>query len=275
MLAPVSSPAAVRSSHAGAGSGGARHVRRPRPGSTAAAVYDWVFGLPEGSAFRLSDVPAPPRAAARVLHDIVRDHREIERIFNGFYWRGSPPDSDNPVGLHHGRLAIAYAGPGAGDAGITAVHRLGWTTQIPVGYDICVAGRAPRASSEFVRFSSRSNRMRLDLTWAEVSLLEALLHFHLAEAMTFDEESGMSYRETAWADAVEEFCSEWSTFRLGPGASINTGAVLEAAAGEAVKPDGFLDRLSYLADQVPDTITWDRWAKNSRACRGFAVPAIP
>ena len=241
----------------------------------AASIYDWVFSLPEGSSFFLSEVPAPPPAAARVLHDIARDHFEVERVFKGFYWRGSPLDSVDPVDPPHGRLAMVYAGDGSGYAGITAVNRLGWTTQVPVGYEVSVVGRAPQPDSRFVRFSSRGNRERLGLTWAEVTLLEGVLNFHLAEAMTWDEESGLTYTEAAWVDALEELRSGWSTYRLGPGASIRTEAVLEAAAAEPRQPAGFLDLMTDLAQQVPDVVTSGYQQEAGGLHGGFNAPALP
>ncbi|WP_419925857.1 hypothetical protein [Candidatus Poriferisocius sp.] len=251
-----------------------RPVRQTRHGSVASDIREWVFSLPEGSAFYLADVPAAPRAAARVLHDLVRDHYEIERIFKGFYWRGSPLDSLNPVDPPLGRLAMAYAGAGSGYAGATAVNRLGWTTQVPVGYEIGVVGRAPQPGSNFVRFSSRSNRERLDLTWAEITLLEGVLNFHLAEAMSWDDESDASYAEAAWAGALEELRSGWSAHRLGPGAHIRTKAVLEAAPAEPRQPAGFLDLVEDLAQQLPDAITTGDGHGESTAYSGFNAPAL-
>ena len=239
----------------------------------AAAAYEWVFSLPEGSAFRLSDVPAPPRAAARVLHDIARDHYEVERIFKGFYWRGSPLDSPDPVDPPHGRLAMVYAGAGSGYAGATAVNRLGWTTQVPVGYEIGVVGRAPQPGSRFVRFASRGNERRLGLTWAEVTLLEGVLNFHLAEAMSWDEESPLTHAEAAWADALEELRSGRSAHRLGPGTHIRAAAVVEAAAGEPRKPDGFLSLLDDLARQSPSVVASDSEHDAAGPYSGFRAPA--
>ena len=67
----------------------------------------------------------------------------------------------------------------------------------------------------------------------------------------------------------------WSAYRLGPGASIRTAAVLEAAASEPRKPEGFLDRLADLARRVPGTVAWD--FDNDAAIRDPAPlpPATP
>ena len=241
----------------------------------AASIYDWVFSLPEGSAFFLSEVPAPSTAAARVLHDIARDHFEVERVFKGFYWRGSALDSPEPVDPPHGRLAMVYAGAGSGYAGVTAVNRLGWTTQVPVGYEISVVGRAPQPDSRFIRFSSRSNQMRRGLNWAEVTLLEGMLNFHLAEAVNWDEDSELTYFEAAWADALEEFRSGWSAYRLGPDASIRTEAVLEAAAAEPRQPAGFLDLAAELAREVPGVVTSGYEPEGGGLYGGFNAPALP
>ena len=146
---------------------------------------------------------------------------------------------------------MEYAAPGSGYAAATAVNRLGWTTQVPVGDDICVVGRAPQPDTPRIRFVSRSNPRRLDLTWAEVTVLEGVQNFHLAESARFDEDAGQSHTGAAWDEAVEFMGDGWSAYRLGPGASIRTAAVLEAAASEPRKPEGFLDRLADLARRVP------------------------
>lgn len=116
---------------------------------------------------------------------MTREYLEVRRIFNGFYWRGQDP-RDGGLFADYGHMAIAYGGAGSGFAGASAVNRLGWSTQVPARARVAVVGRAPEARHSAIRFVSRSNAHRRDLTWAEVTLLEGIRSVALAEPAFID-----------------------------------------------------------------------------------------
>jgi len=71
-------------------------------------------------------------------------------------------------------VGMEVAGVGAGPAGVSAVSLLGLTTQVPAVAPIAVPGRVP-APLAGVRFVSRSIERRfLELTAAEVAVVEVL-----------------------------------------------------------------------------------------------------
>ena len=241
-----------------------RRERTPRPGSLSGAVRRWVLDLAQGTLFGLGDLPAPPRAAARIMHDVVNEYYEIERIFKGVYWRGSPIGNPCQVDVPYGRIAMVYAGPGSGYAASTAVNRLGWTTQRTAKVHICAAGRAPNPAHPFIRFEARSNPRRSDLTWAEITLLEGVLHSHRAEPRhdawdvdaNGETDPAADIRATAWADAVGSLIDGTTIRRLGPGASIRPAAVAEAAETEAASA-AIRQRAADAAGALPALIEWD------------------
>lgn len=271
------SPATARSF----GDGAPGPPRTTRPGSISDTVRRWVLDLPDDTMFRTSDVPAEPRQAARILHDMVGEHPEIERIFKGFYWRGWSEPNTNAA--PHERIAMIYAGDGAGFAGPTAIHRLGWTTQWPAKVHICALGRPPASAHPFVRFTGRSNPLRGDLTWAEITLLEGVLYSDRAEprwdGWTFDENGEAcqvdDWGQAAWDDAIGCLLDGSTMRTLGADASIRPAVVAEAAAGECSAPRRLRDRAAELPDRLPPLIDWDHHAGpdwHNRPLR-MAVPA--
>ena len=146
-----------------------------RPGGEAARARDWVVALPHWSLFRLSDIPASRAVAAKTLSQLARSDPSIERVAKGFYLRGDPERAKpgRPQIYSRSKAAIVYGGPGSGYATVTAVNMVGWSWQVSARAQICVVGRVPRALLPLCEFHSRSNTARRDLTWAEVSLLEA------------------------------------------------------------------------------------------------------
>ena len=240
--------------------------RATRFGSISDTVRRWVLDLPDDTMFRTCDAPAEPRQAARILCDMVGEHPEIERIFKGFYWRGwSEPRAE---AAPHERIAMAYAGDGAGFAGPTAVHRLGWTTQWPVKVHICTLGRPPAADHPFVRFTGRSNPLRGGLTWAEVTLLEGVLHSDRAEprwdGWVIDENGEArqadDWDQAAWDDAIGRILDGSTMRTLGADASIRPVAVAEAAAAECSAPRRLRERAAEMADRLPPLIAWHHQA---------------
>lgn len=228
-----------------------RRPRRCRTGSRSGAVREWVLALPADTAFRLADMPVGLRGdAPRVLYDMTREYLEVRRIFNGFYWRGQDP-RDGGLFTDYGHIAIAYGGPGSGFAGASAVNRLGWSTQVPARTRIAVVGRAPEARHSSLGFVSRANALRRELTWAEVTLLEAVRSVELIEPAFIDWEQDFDYRDLAWSHAIAAIVGGRSLDRLGRGAMLRPGAIRRAAACDRRPGRRFLDRIDQITADMP------------------------
>ena len=215
-------------------------------------MREWVLALPVDTAFRLEYMPAGLRGdAPRVLYDMIREYVEIRRVFNGFYWRGRNPREGGTF-PDYGHIAIAYGGPGSGFAGASAVNRLGWSTQVPAKVRVAVVGRAPEARHGSIVFVSRANAARRELTWAEVTLLEAVRSAELAEPAFIDWEEDFDYGDLAWSHAVDAVAVGRSLNRLGSGAVLRPSVIRRAAAGERRPGRRFLERIDQITARMPD-----------------------
>ena len=217
-----------------------------RPGGEAARVCDWVVALPHWSLFRLSDIPASRAVAAKTLSQLARSDPSIERVAKGFYLRGDPERAKpgRPQLYSRSKAAIVYGGPGSGYATVTAVNMVGWSWQVSARAQVCVVGRAPRALLPLCEFHSRSNTARRDLTWAEVSLLEALRYFDRAAGYP-------------WHEAVEFVCEGITNHKLGAGSLIRADELLRVGNAERGVPGRFKELLGELVDAVPASIAFD------------------
>ena len=233
-----------------------RPPRRPRNGSRSAAVRAWVLSLDPCTVFWIHDMPVELRASApRVLHDMVQEDIPVERICNGFYRRGTQAP-DAPVRDRRaktGHLGIAYAGAGSGYAHIAAVNEVGWTTQVPARAVVAVVGRPPEARIHCVDFVSSANTRRRDLTWAEVTLIEAVRHSNLAETtpdyQLSRQRPEMPHAEAAWQAAMETVRNGGALHRLGRGAVLRGRELAAAAAAEPRPPEWFASRMA-------DVVAW-------------------
>ena len=194
-----------------------------RPGGEAARARDWVMALPHWSLFRLSDIPASRAVAAKTLSQLARSDPSIERVAKGFYLRGDPERAKSwtypQLYSRVRRRRSIYGGPGSGYATVTAVNMVGWSWQASARAQVCVVGRAPRAQLPLCEFHSRSNTARRDLTWAEVSLLEALRYFDRAAGYP-------------WRQAVETVSEGVTAIKLGAGSLIRADEVLRVGSAE-------------------------------------------
>ena len=223
----------------------------PRPvayrrGGEAARVRDWVMALPHWSLFRLSDIPAGRAVAAKTLSQLARSEPSIERVAKGFYLRGDPETvvPGYPQLYCRAAAAMIYGGPGSGYATVTAVNMVGWSWQGSARVQICVVGRAPRAQLPFCEFHARSNTARRDLTWAEVSLLEALRYFDRAAGYP-------------WRQAVETVSEGVTAIKLGAGSLIRADEVLRVGSAERGTDGRFRELLADLVAALPSTTAFD------------------
>ena len=190
------------------------------PTSRSEAIRRWVADLPPYTVFRLRDVPDPsPSLAANVLHHLAAKKAVVERVAQGCYVR----TGDYPF-WNYDAVAMAYAGSGSGYADRTALMQMGWVWQTKGWSQIAVVGRAPRVAVRGCRFVSRANRARLDLNWAEITLLEAI------RAGTF--------LEFTWDEAMARFLSGTAMRALGASVSVDPDALERVGLQEPrLKPE--------------------------------------
>lgn len=155
--------------------------------STAApsrSIRDEILSLPSGSFFWSKELPGNPATARVAVSALAADPGSgVCRVAHGLYWR------DYPKGHRgHGRkpwpdaIALAYAGKGSGFAGRDALSTAGWSWHPPRHGLVAVVGRRLRPVHPSVRFVTRHNERRKDLTRAEVTILEALAEMRWADS---------------------------------------------------------------------------------------------
>ncbi len=143
------------------------------------SARSWVQQLEADTLFRADDVPGKPEPRTELLHKLSRGSEPLlERVSSGIYWKRLRPNAYCTIGASTRCLSQALgwiAGPGGGLAGSTALRAFGWTTQIPAVYRITALRTEPVDSSiTHLRWEYSSAKHRLNLTWEEVSLIEAV-----------------------------------------------------------------------------------------------------
>ncbi len=230
-----------------------------------AAIAAWIEALSPGAFFKLAELPAPNAGvASTVMHRLLDDDAPIaERLAPGFFWR-LYDDGRKPIYRCRMMTAFAHAGPGSGLAGYSAVNEIAWTTQIPIPTQVCVLGRRLTPIDVCITYRTRYNTNRARLTWAEVTMIEAVMHF---DRMT----------ELTWDEAMLKVDAEIHIGRLGDGAIIRRGPLREVAHTELRQPDEFHERIDDLCGHLPDVRTcrdyiWERHP-DIAVKRGLPVPA--
>ena len=204
-------------------------------------MRDWVAALPSWSIFGTGDVPGPRQVVAKTLSQMAARDVRLERVTQGVYIRLKGLADKADLAYNIARVAMTVAGPGSGYGALTAVNALGWNWQTPVRYQICAVGRAPRTRIEGCEFLARANRARRDLTWAEVTVLEALRFFQFAG--------------WGWDTCVEIVADGSAAQRMGWGAVMRRDALREVGEFEPRANDRFRMRLRGLTDAMPATIS--------------------
>ncbi len=174
--------------------------------SETAVARDWILGLEPGTWFWNTDVPASTNVARTVLHRLKNDpNHGIEKVAHGLYWRGWPEGDTYHCLPPSKRIgALIYAGPGAGLYGWSALNNLEWTLQCPAKiFVVSTRKQPPRPICSTVVYSTNSNWRRTELTWAEVTVLEAI---HMFE-----------YTEEPWHECLDHLVIGISAKKLGWG----------------------------------------------------------
>ena len=144
--------------------------------SETAAAKEWITGLEPDTWFKSRDVPVRSEIAGPVLSRLHADRSSgVWKIARGLYWRGfSKGHSRFGVRPSYQVGALMHAGPGAGLYGWSALNGLNWTLQSPPKCHVSVVGKAPLPVHPTIVYHSNSNRRRESLSWAEVTVLEAV-----------------------------------------------------------------------------------------------------
>ncbi len=153
------------------------------------AAVNYLRYMQQFAYFRLEDLPCSLKVAKEVAdHFLGLEYPTIGRTeVEGLYFR-QPPSTHFHYGSHiHdvASMAKAVMPPGSGLSGYAALWSAGWTTQIPVSYKFvtCDPGfvmpNFPPPGIAGVEVNT--NQRRLELSWHEVTLLEAMLRYPLSD----------------------------------------------------------------------------------------------
>ena len=203
-----------------------------------AVAKEWIDALPGGEFFFASEVPGRPAAVRPLLSRLAADEdHPVQRQRHGFYvkqWDSADesraPLASEPYG------ALKLAGDGGGGALAFALHRAGWTLQIPCRYDFAVLGRTPESPWPYIRFRRRSNSERASLTRAEVTLMEAVRAYGLLECIP-------------WDSALDSLADGSCIRRMALG-TVRGNEVLRVSEFEQCQPAAFHRRMTEAADAM-------------------------
>ncbi len=171
-----------------------------------AVTLKWLEDLPYHQWFLSQSVPGEPDIRNQVLSRQAKDPDSlIMRIAHRFYFKGHP---DDPTGKHcmfPTISALLYAGSGAGLRGVDALNCLGWTTQMPAKTSVACLRRV-KPYARHVRYTTRTNLRRGQLSWNELTLLEGLEFLEMSEytwPVCLDRlQSGVSESRMPWKEFI-------------------------------------------------------------------------
>ena len=207
--------------------------------SETSAAVEWIAAKEPNSWFWSHHVPARPQVAQPVLSRMCRDESlGLRRVVRGLYWLGFPEGHEfHGIGPNLEIGALIYAGPGAGLARWNALNRLGWTLQCDPKASVAVVTRRLQPIGPTVRFFTHSNRRREFLSWAEVTILEAL---------------GMiGYTEEPWDDCLKMLEDGVSASRLQWDLPIRPDALAWASETEGQDGEYMLHRIREISKALP------------------------
>ena len=153
---------------------------------------EYLREVPVGTFLTVGDLPGSPAAARQCLTREDRDpYGLVRRVAHGLYWRAD--HHDPPLVTRNGKkftkttpsseaVALYMAGPGSGWTGYDALRRFELSWQIPAQIWLAVVGRPPQSpngAGPKIRFFGRANEMRRELTFLEITLLEALRYYEM------------------------------------------------------------------------------------------------
>lgn len=219
------------------------------------ALREWIDLLPGQSFFFTDEIPGWDASLRSTLGRIADDHEHpVVRVAHGFYckrWHQDWPQGDQIdfVNLH--LASLHFAGIGSGAANWNALNLVGWTAQHPARKDVACLSRPPKSPWMQTRFVERSNERRAELTWAEITLLEALRMFDRSDI--------------DWDEAVEVITSGDYLSRLRYDAEVDSERLAWAAAGELRQPAVFHGRTDEICSAMPAIDSFADWRLRSAA----------
>lgn len=219
------------------------------------ALREWIGALGGQSFFFTDEIPGWTPSLRTTLARIAADPDEpIVRVARGFYckrWHQDWP-AEHRIDFTSTRLAsLHFAGIGAGAANWNALNLVGWTAQHPARKDVACLCRPPRSPWAHTRFVERSNQRRAELSWAEVTLLEALRMF--------------DHSDLGWDEAVGVISGGDYLGRLRHDAAVDRGRLAWAADGEIRQPRIFRERAHELCSAIPRHDSFARWRARTAA----------
>ena len=204
--------------------------------------------LEPATAFWLRDMPEPLREAPGEAEQILDGDWPVAwRVNDGnFCWRASRDDVAARLEVRHWPAwpAIACAGGGAGYGALSALRRLRWTDRVPARDVIANVAGAQRLALGGVTYPRASTNMaRRELTWAETTLLEALLTVDMLDAVAPESRNGNN-AGAAWAAIVALLADGESMRRLGAGAVVRLDVLDDVAATETFGVEALRAKIS-------------------------------
>ena len=224
-----------------------------------AELRRWIDELPGQSFFFTHEIPGWDPSLRFTLTRIAADPcHPVARVAHGFYckrWHQNWPTEDQ-IDAVNTRLASLYmVGRGGGAANWNALNLVGWTAQHPWRKDVSCLGRPPKSPWEHTRFVQRNNERRSELSWAEITLLEALRMF--------------DHSDLEWAEAVEVITSGDYLGRLRFNAEVAGERLRWGAIGEIRQPAAFHERVEQLCAVLPAQDSFTAW--QSRLTTGHSL----
>lgn len=156
----------------------------PEDGSPEERAVRWILRLPDCTFFRLDSCPhAPPDAVATAVSELMeRPYPAITRYVAGVYRR--EPSAYSPMygrwhDLCHAAARIVAPPVGSGLGSYSALLTLGLANQVPTSTLVAVTDPDASPPADLPpgsrhKYQYRSNERRNELTWHEVTLLEAI-----------------------------------------------------------------------------------------------------
>lgn len=215
------------------------------PEHTLNTVRKQIEDLSPESVFWTKDLAGNPSTARAAVARLSADPDSgIRRLAPGLYWRGVDEAGRQNRCVPFGEdVALVYAGRGGGFVGWSAIYSLQWGHQGVRRIKIAVAGRQLRSPVPSVDYLVRKNSRRRDLTWTEVSVLEALA---AAEMIEYD-----------WSECMRILGKGWSGNAVGgetvEGVFRPAAVVWAAETDDLVSPD-LVVRADEIMRAFPDVV---------------------
>ena len=218
-------------------------------------MREWLDEQPGQSFFFTGEIPGWAPALRSTLARVAADPgHPVVRVARGLCckrWHESWPAHYRLdfVDSHLG--ALRFASAGAGPANWQALNLVGWTAQHRWRNDFGCVARPPRSPWRHTRFVQRSKERCRELSWAEVTLLEALRMF--------------DHSDLDWDAALETVsCGEYLG-RLRYDAEVDSERLRWAAHGEARQPNAFRERADSLCSALPRFDSFETWRSRPSA----------